>query len=269
MSNTSNGRSQHTRRSHMAAAASLALGLLLLSPAVPRAAPLTEVIQQVKPSIVAVGTYQDTRRPPAAFRGTGFVIGNGRLVVTNAHVIPDRLDEENREVFGIFTADESTARVRSVRVLARDDVFDVAILEFDGAPMPALDLGDDAGVAEGWPIAFTGFPIGPVLGLHPVTHAGIVSALTPNVTPALTIGQLTPDMIQSIKRKGMIYQLDAIAFPGNSGSPVYDQATGKVLGVVSSAYIKSTKEHVLSEPSGITYAIPVRFVRQLLDTLPQ
>lgn len=247
----------------------LLFALCLLLPAGLRAAPLTEVIQNVKPSIVAVGTYQETRRPPAQFRGTGFVIGNGRLVVTNAHVIPDRLDEENREVFGVFTADESTARVRQVRVLARDDVFDVAILEFDGAPMPALELGDDSAVVEGWAIAFTGFPIGPVLGLHPVTHVGIVSALTPNVTPALTAGQLTPDMVQSIKRKGMIFQLDAVAYPGNSGSPVYDPATGRVLGVVSSTYIKSTKEGVLSEPSAITYAIPVRFVRQLLDSLPQ
>jgi S1-C subfamily serine protease len=251
-------------RSGWAALAYLVLGAL---PA--PAAPLPEVIQQIKPGIVAVGTYQETRRPPAQFRGTGFVVGNGQYVVTNAHVLPARLDEENREVLGIFSTQGEASRLVPAKLVAKDDVFDVAILQFTASALPALSLGDDSAVVEGTPIAFTGFPIGPVLGLYPVTHTGIVSALTPNATPVLDPSQLSPDMVQSLKRKELIFQLDATAYPGNSGSPVYDPGTGKVIAVLSSVYIHSTKENLLSEPSGISYAIPIRHVRDLLATLPQ
>ena len=53
---------------------------------------LPETILKIKPSVVAVGTVLDTRRPPSKFRGTGFVVGNGNLIITNAHVVPDELE---------------------------------------------------------------------------------------------------------------------------------------------------------------------------------
>nr|WP_320017469.1 S1C family serine protease [uncultured Desulfobacter sp.] len=60
-----------------------------------------------------------------------------------------------------------------------------------------------------------------------------------------------------------IIQLDAVAFPGNSGSPVYRISTGQVVGVINKVFVKGKKEHVLKEPTGITYAVPVSFVRKL------
>jgi S1-C subfamily serine protease len=62
----------------------------------------------------------------------------------------------------------------------------------------------------------------------------------------------------------VVYQLDMVAYPGNSGSPVYDVDTGKVIGVVNSVFVKGTKESVLEKPSGISYAIPVKYVHDLL-----
>ena len=59
-------------------------------------------------------------------------------------------------------------------------------------------------------------------------------------------------------------QLDATAYPGNSGSPVYDPATGTVIAVIHKVFVKQTKEKVLQEPSGITYAIPVEYVKRSL-----
>ena len=63
------------------------LSLLMFSSAAVLAG-LPETIALVRPGVVAVGTMQATRRPPAKLRGTGFVIGDGTLVVTNAHVVP-------------------------------------------------------------------------------------------------------------------------------------------------------------------------------------
>ena len=61
-----------------------------------------------------------------------------------------------------------------------------------------------------------------------------------------------------------IFQLDGTAYPGNSGSPVYDPATGKVLGVINAVFVKGLKETAITAPSGITYAIPANYVRDLL-----
>ncbi len=48
------------------------------------------------------------RTPPVNFLGTGFVIGDGLHVVTNAHVIPDVLDAERRETNVVITGKGNT-----------------------------------------------------------------------------------------------------------------------------------------------------------------
>ena len=63
------------------AAAALALA------AASRADPLPSVVARIKPSVLAVGFYMETQNPRFGFRGTGFVVGDGNLLVTNAHVI--------------------------------------------------------------------------------------------------------------------------------------------------------------------------------------
>jgi serine protease Do len=65
----------------------------LLSPAARGSADLPEVIERVKPSVVVVGTHQLTRSPQFVMRGTGFAVGDGRLVATNAHVVQQAVDE--------------------------------------------------------------------------------------------------------------------------------------------------------------------------------
>ena len=47
----------------------------------------------------------------------------------------------------------------------------------------------------------------------------------------------------------------------------FDPASGEVLGVMNMVFVKSTKENVLSDPSGISYAIPVEYLQRLLADL--
>ncbi len=206
------------------------------------AAALPDTIKRVKPSIVGVGTVQHTRRPPGKFVGTGFVVGNGRHVITNAHNIPETLNSTRKEFLAIFTA-EKRGQARKAEVIASDSVHDVALLRFQGTALPALRLGDSRRVREGELYAFTGFPIGLVLGMHPVTHQGIVSAITPIVIPQLSAGQLTPKMVKRLRDPYDVFQLDATAYPGNSGSPLYYRDTGY---------------------SGITDAIPATYAEALM-----
>jgi S1-C subfamily serine protease len=61
----------------------------------------------------------------------------------------------------------------------------------------------------------------------------------------------------------MIYQLDITAYPGNSGSPLYAADSGEVIGVLNKVFVKEAKETVLEKPSGISYAIPVKYLIEL------
>ncbi|MCB1939255.1 MAG: trypsin-like peptidase domain-containing protein [Rhodocyclaceae bacterium] len=234
--------------------------------AVPAWADLPETVQRIKPAIVAVGTYLPTRSPAFRFLGTGFAIGDGRTIATNAHVVPTILDTDKRETLAIVIPQGMRGDVRSVVKLRADPTHDLAILRITaGAPLPALALQDTT-IAEGESIAFTGFPIGSALGLKPVTHRGIVSALTPISIPRGNARELNARQIRSLANSAFeVYQLDATAYPGNSGSPMYDPDTGSVVGVLNMVFVKETKENVLSKPSGISYAIPARYLQQLLD----
>jgi len=230
-------------------------------------AELVDAIPRLKASVVGVGTYQRTRSPAFRFLGTGFAVGNGRLIATNEHVLPEKLATEQMEMLVVvLPGDEQVSHMRPASRVAVDRNADLALLRMDGEPLPALPLAPEHSVREGQEIAFTGFPIGNVLGMTPVTHRGIVSAITPIGIPQANSRALNPALIRRLSGDVFrVYQLDATAYPGNSGSPLFDPESGAVVGVVNMVFVKSTKESVLSDPSGITYAIPVEHLRALLD----
>lgn len=233
------------------------------------AAELPDVIDGLRPSVVGVGIIRPARnskQPAADFRGTGFVVGNGRQVITNYHVLPEKLDREAKESLAIFVGRGKAGKVMAVKVLRKDKNHDLALLEIIDGSLPAMRLGDSSFVREGSDIAFTGFPIGVVLGLFPVTHEGIISAITPIAIPAVSSRTITAAQMKRLRKPFDVYQLDATAYPGNSGSPVYKRDTGEVIGVINSVFVKGSKETVLEKPSGISYAIPVRYVHDLLKS---
>tara|TARA_R110001592_G_scaffold126336_1_gene337463 strand:+ start:87274 stop:88053 length:780 start_codon:yes stop_codon:yes gene_type:complete len=242
---------------------------LLLLP-IASAATLPDVIDRVRPSIVAIGTAYPPRQPnrkgdTVSYFGTGFVVGDGLQVVTNAHVISGELDKENNETLAVFSGRGSKAKAHTARVVSTDVLHDLALLEIQGEPLPALELGDSDGVREGQEVAFTGYPIGIVLGLYPVTHRGIVAAITPIARPMENARNLSAVQLQHLRNLFDAFQLDATAYPGNSGSPVYEPFTGRVVGVLNSVLVKESKESMLERPSGISYAIPGRHIKALLQ----
>ena len=240
--------------------------VLLLASAPCRAdAPLAHTIARVKPSIVGVGSLQKTRTPPINFIGTGFVTGDGLSVLTCAHVIQKLLDANPNEVIGILTGQGEVAQFRPAKVQALDTEHDLALLRLAGAPLPALALGNAATVREGQAMAFTGFPLGTLLGLHHVTHRATVSSLTPVVMPSENAQRLDVRRLAQLQKAPYtVFQLDATAYPGSSGSPLFDPETGVVYGIVNMVYVKGLKETAISAPSGITYAIPGNYMQTIL-----
>lgn len=228
------------------------------------AASLADTVVLLKRSIVAVGTLEGDRAPPVKFLGTGFAVADGTYVITNAHVVPPLLDIENNEKLVVFSGKGDEAEARVARKVLIDPDHDLALLKVEGPSIPALHFGDSSTMREGDPLAFTGFPIGVVLGYYPVTHRATLSAITPIVIPALHASQLTAKSIKRLRTPFMVFQLDATAYPGNSGSPLYEPDSGKVVGIVNMVFVKNTKEHVLDEPSGIAYAIPGAYIVRLI-----
>ena len=243
----------------------LAATALVPSSRAANAADIVDTIAKVKASIVGVGTFVPSRAPAFEVRGTGFVVGNGTLVATNAHVIAVTLDTEKRETLAIaIPGDNGSATVRAARVVGRGTDFDVAVLAIDGAPLPAMTLGSASSVREGQTVYFTGFPIGAALGMVPATHRALVAALAPLALPQANAARLDPKLVRRLASGNVrVIQLDGTAYPGNSGSPVYD-GDGVVVGVVNSTLVKGTREAALSQPSGISYAVPVEFLLELL-----
>jgi S1-C subfamily serine protease len=155
--------------------------------------------------------------------------------------------------------------MQKAKVVEMDETHDLCLLRFEGPGGRPMRLGNNRDVREGQLYAFTGFPILSALGLHPVTHQGILSAITPVIIPVASGKHLTRDVLAKLARPFDVFQLDATAYPGNSGSPLYRIDTGQVVGVINSVFVKKTKEMDLTDPSGITYAMPVGYVGDLLQ----
>jgi S1-C subfamily serine protease len=91
--------------------------------------------------------------------------------------------------------------------------------------------------------------------------------MAPIAIPQGRAAQLNPTLVHRLSSGSFaVFQLDATAYPGNSGSPIYDPATGEVLGIVNMVFVKGTKEAAITQPSGITYAVPASHLMALMKS---
>lgn len=223
---------------------------------------LPKLIKQVQPSIVGIALYTPLESKTPQLLGTGFVVGNGRYIVTNYHVVAKVLDPSIVQHYVALAGKGAEPKTYKIDTVAIDPVHDLAILSTQ-AQLPSLTIASDRFIDEGSDIFFMGFPIGAILGLYPATHQGIIAAIAPDINPARNANELTIQMLSRLKQPFMIYQLDATAYPGNSGSPVFNRENGEVIAVINKVFVSAGKESALTNPSGISYAIPVKHLRKL------
>ena len=233
----------------------------------PARADLPAVIAATRGSVLPVGTYNATSSPRFGFRGTGFVVGDGNLVATNFHVLPAPGEVEGGPVMVVLSS-RSESSVRRASIVATDRAHDLALLRIEGAPLKPLPLEEPGQAREGQSVALLGFPIGGTLGFAPVTHRGIVASITTAALPAATSQSLDPRAVLRLREGNYeLLQLDATAYPGNSGGPVVDADTGRVIGIVNMVLVKGSRESALTNPTGITYAVPVRHLHDLIKSV--
>ena len=201
-------------------------------------ADLPATIAKLKPSVVLVGIFGATDNPRFTFRGTGFAVSSGLELVTNAHVLPETLPTGPERQLAVMTWSGAGQWLhRKASLLALDRASDLALLRMEGPPIPPLKISE-APAQEGQSVAFMGFPIGGALGYSHVTHRGLISSIAALVLPPPTSQFLTEKSVAQLRRGNFqIYQLDATAYPGNSGGPVFDPETGELLAVINLSLI--------------------------------
>ena len=149
---------------------------------------------------------------PSTALGSGFIISDDGLIVTNNHVI------EGAEEISVFLPDD---REFIAKIIGRDTKTDLAVLKVDtkGEKLPFVSFGDSDILRVGdWVLA-----VGNPFGLGGTVTAGIVSAR------GREIGQgQYDDFIQT----------DASINRGNSGGPLFNMS-GKVIGVNTAIFSQS------------------------------
>ena len=192
---------------------------------------ITNAIATVSPSVVTVQTEAvDNRRRirstiffgraqprTQAGLGTGFVVRDDGVIVTNAHVIA------GANKVSVMMRDGT---VYPARVLGSDETNDSPSLKIDAKNLPDVKLGNSNELVIGeWAIAI-GNPYGFYLGnSEPSVSVGVISATQRNLVAASEGQGSYFDMIQT----------DAAINPGNSGGPLVD-ADGEVIGVNSNIF---------------------------------
>jgi serine protease Do len=142
--------------------------------------------------------------------GTGFLVSADGMILTNKHVVADT-DAE----YTVFLNDSTKI---SAKVLARDLVYDFAILKIEKSGLPPLRLGDSDALKVGQTV----IAIGNALGEFSNTvSVGIVSGLGRSITAS---GGGVSEVLREL------IQTDAAINPGNSGGPLLN-LRGEVIGV--------------------------------------
>jgi len=201
----------------------------------------TEVYREASPGVVTIRALFDG----GGAEGSGFVFDDEGRIVTNAHVVTDGPDGEREEARAVFV-EFSDRNVLPAEIVGFDPFADVALLdvESNGFDLQPLELGDDAELVVGQPVAAIGSPFGEQQSLS----VGIVSATDRSVR-SLTEFQI----------EGAI-QTDASINPGNSGGPLLD-AAGRVIGINQQIETNSGAN------DGVGFAVPISAVRRSVAQL--
>jgi len=196
----------------------------------------------------------------AEFVGSGFLCHSKGYVLTCAHlinltyklamVLPQPIND-----FNPLTLER--VNFFDVNVAQYDAENDVALLKISNTLSisgPDNILGDDHQVMVGSSAAYLGYPFGQS-GLHALKLSSSI---------------ISSKVISTNTRQ---YQLDAMIHEGNSGGPLIDIATGKIIGIISGRFSPTGNgggikigNHAIGTESSISYATTISYGKELLKS---
>ena len=200
----------------------------------PKRIPGFENIPKNSPFYDFYRRYFDNQTPEHNARslGSGFIISDDGLVITNNHVIK----EADKIIVRLSDRSEHEAKL-----VGSDERSDIALLKIDAMDLPIVRLGINYKLKVGeWVLA-----IGSPFGFEYTVTAGIVSAKGRN-----------------LPRENYVpfIQTDVAINPGNSGGPLFN-LKGEVIGVNAQIYTRT------GQYNGLSFAIPIDVAMGVVDQL--
>src|SRR3989344_876617 len=216
-----------------------------------------EVVKKVTPAVVTVGItknqpvfdFNEGFFGPFGFSvpqergtrqvkqdiGTGFIVRNDGLIVTNKHVVGD-----SQAKYRVITSDNKT--YDAVKIYP-DPNLDLAIIKIDAAMLQTVEMGDSSNLQVGQ----FALAIGTALGeFRSTVTTGVVSGIGRDITAGSPMA--------GSEELSDIIQTSAPINPGNSGGPLLNSA-GQVIGV---------NVAVAQNAQNIGFALPVNLVKEAL-----
>lgn len=173
-----------------------------------------------------------TNKPQKLSLGTGFIIREDGLILTNNHVV------QGADLIQVQLT-ENAEKTYDAKLIGYDARLDVALIKIDaGNKLPAVSLGSSKDLQVGEWVAAFGNPFGHG---HSMTK-GIISSI------GRTLGEIN---------KVPLLQTDASINPGNSGGPL----------VNSKGYVIGINQAIDARAQGIGFAIPIDDVKKILPDL--
>lgn len=204
------------------------------------------IAERVNDVVVNIRSFSDSGEN----LGSGFIINQSGLIVTNFHLIsrseplrPFQRGAGSGAGAKLVDRVEVTlndGRLYPASVKGYDEATDIAVLEIKptGKSLPVAELGDSDSLRVGeWVIA-----VGNPLGLDHTVTLGIVSA-----KGRTEFGGQFDDYLQT----------DAAINPGNSGGPLVN-TEGKIVGI---------NTLVLERTQGLSFSIPINTLKSILPQL--
>jgi len=179
---------------------------------------------------------QESNNEPQSI-GSGFVVSNDGLIVTNKHVVSD-----TGVKYSILTSSDKRYDVEKIY---KDPLNDVAILKVNTNELKPVTLGDSNNLKAGQFVIAIGSALGEFR--NSVT-TGVISGLGRGITAGSTFEGFA-------EKLDNVIQTDAAINPGNSGGPLLNSSS-QVIGVNTA---------VSSEGQNIGFALPINVIKQSLD----
>ncbi|MBM3205618.1 trypsin-like serine protease [Candidatus Shapirobacteria bacterium] len=220
-----------------------------------------DVVEKVGPSVVTINVKKEEKSPlsiefgPFGFSfpqgqgeselieeniGTGFIISQDGLVVTNKHVVADV-----NATYRIITKDDQTYEVQKI---FRDPANDLAILQINANGLKPVELGDSDQLKVGQFVIAIGTALG---DFKDTVTTGVISGLGRGITAG--------SIFEGTERLDNVIQTDAAINPGNSGGPLLN-SQGQVIGI---------NVAVAAGGQNIGFAIPINVIKEGIDNFNQ
>lgn len=219
---------------------------------------IINVAEQASPAVVSIVVTKDLPRYESYYRnfgltpdedelqqqqvgaGSGFIISEDGLIVTNRHVVSD--------VEANYTVVLNDGSKLDAKVIGRDTVLDIAIVKVEtDKQLSVLKLGESASIKVGQTVVAIGNSLGEFSN---TVSTGIISGLSRSIIAGDRSGS-------GGERLEGVIQTDASINPGNSGGPLLD-ISGNVIGV---------NVAIAQDAENIGFAIPIDGVKQVVDSV--